>query len=108
MRLQRKLIVNGHVDPLHDVDALPDALVLHLAENSRAELESLAARAVNRRPPLIVVGAGSDPAIMRMALHAGARDLLPLPLVEDDLIGGAEAHRAWITALPNGGAAKRP
>ena len=87
VRLQRKLIVNGHVDPLHDVDTLPDALVLHLAENSRAELESLAARAVNRRPPLIVVGAGSDPAIMRMAMHAGARDLLPLPLVEDDLIG---------------------
>jgi pilus assembly protein CpaE len=112
MSLQRKLIVNGHVDPLHDVDALPDALVLHLAENSRAELESLAARAVNRRPPLIVVGAGSDPAIMRMAMHAGARDLLPLPLVEDDLIAAlrrierdhsaAAAHgEATVTAFMN-------
>lgn len=86
IHLEHKLIVNGHVDPLHDVDVLPDALVLHLAENSRAELESLAARAVNRRPPLIVVGASSDPAIMRMAMHAGARDLLPLPLVENDLV----------------------
>src|SRR5215467_8666529 len=82
LRLQRKLTVNGHVDPLHDVSTLPDALILHLGETSHAELESLAARAADKRPPLIVVGSVSDTTVMRLAMQAGARDLLPLPLVE--------------------------
>jgi pilus assembly protein CpaE len=86
LRLQRKLTVNGHVDPLHEVTALPEALILHLGETSHAELESLAARAADRRPPLIVVGDANDTTVMRLAMQAGARDLLPLPLVEADLI----------------------
>jgi pilus assembly protein CpaE len=86
LRLQRKLTVNGHVDPLHEVTALPEALILHLGETSHAELESLAARAADRRPPLIVVGDTNDTTVMRLAMQAGARDLLPLPLVEGDLI----------------------
>src|SRR5688572_28925545 len=79
LHLQRKLVVNGHVDPLHAVDTLPDALILHLGETWRAELESLAACPVDRRPPLIVVGHASDAQVMRVAMQAGARDLLPLP-----------------------------
>src|SRR5215467_4971552 len=98
LRLQRKLTVNGHVDPLHDVGTLPDALILHLGETSHAELESLAERAVDRRPPLIVVGSASDTIVMRLAMQAGARDLLPLPLVEADLIAALKRigrdHRA--------------
>jgi pilus assembly protein CpaE len=86
LRLQRSLTVNGHVDPLHDVPTLPDALILHLGETSHAELESLAARAADKRPPLIVVGSVSDTTVMRLAMQAGARDLLPLPLVEADLV----------------------
>lgn len=86
LRLQRKLTVNGHVDPLHEVTALPEALILHLGETSHAELESLAARAADRRPPLIVVGDTNGTTVMRLAMQAGARDLLPLPLVEEDLI----------------------
>jgi pilus assembly protein CpaE len=90
LRLERKLTVNGHVDPLHEVTTLPDALILHLGETSHAELESLAARAVDRRPPVIVVGSASDATVMRLAMQAGARDLLPLPLVEDDLIAALQ------------------
>jgi len=90
LRLQRKLIVNGHADPLHEVDTLPDALILHLGETSHAELESVAARPAERRPPLIVVGSGGNTTVMRLAMHAGARDLLPLPLVEADLIAALE------------------
>lgn len=86
LRVQSKLIVNGHVDPLHEVENLPDALILHLGETSHAELESLAARPVDRRPSLIVVGSGSDMNVLRLAMQAGARDLLPLPLVEADLM----------------------
>lgn len=84
--LERKLVVNGHTDPLHGVAELPDALVLHLGETWRAELEGLAARAADRRPPLVVVGSAADAAAMRLAMQAGARDLLPMPLIEADLV----------------------
>lgn len=90
LRLQRKLTVNGHVDPLHDVSSMPDALILHLGEKSHAELESLSARAVDQRPPLIVVGSANDTNVMRLAMQAGARDLLPLPLIETDLLAALQ------------------
>lgn len=86
LELQRKLIVNGHVDPLHGVETAPGALILHLGDKWQAELESLAARPADRRPPLIVIGSSTDTNVMRLAMQAGARDLLPLPLSADDLI----------------------
>jgi pilus assembly protein CpaE len=98
VRIERKLVVNGHVDPLHEVTTLPDALILHLGETSHAELESVAARALDSRPPLIVLGSGSDTTVMRLAMQAGARDLLPLPVVEADLVAALQRierdHRA--------------
>src|SRR5262249_4699838 len=90
VRIERNLVVNGHVDPLHEVTTLPDALILHLGETSHAELESVAARAVDSRPPLIVLGSGSDTTVMRLAMQAGARDLLPLPVVEADLVAALQ------------------
>ncbi len=101
LQLQRKLTVNGHVDPLHDVSTMPDALILHLGEKSQAELESLSARAVDKRPPLIAVGSGNDTNVMRLAMQAGARDLLPLPLVEADLVAALQriARDRRVTAV---------
>lgn len=84
--LYRKLVVNGHTDPLHEVEDMPDALVLHLGETWHAELEGLAARAAYRRPPLVVIGSAPDGTAMRLAMQAGARDLLPVPLIEADLV----------------------
>lgn len=112
VQIERKLVVNGHVDPLHDIATPPDALVLHLGETWRAELESLASRPADRRPPLVVLGSTGDTAAMRLAMQAGARDLLPLPLVEADLIDAlaridrdqravASAHETAITAFIN-------
>ncbi len=86
LQIQRNLVVNGHVDPLHGIESLPEALILHLGETWQAELQSLAARPADQRPPLIVVGSASDTNVMRLAMQAGARDLLPLPLVAEDLI----------------------
>lgn len=101
VQIERKLVVNGHVDPLHGVATLPDALVLHLGDTWRAELESLAAMPADRRPPLIAVGSNNDTAAMRLAMQAGARDVLPLPLVEADLIAALARiqrdHRAVAT-----------
>lgn len=83
---RRQLNSNGHVDPLHGVDTLPDLVVLHLSQLWREELEAIAARPPQSRPALIVVGAASDVNVMRLAMQAGARDLLPLPFVEADLL----------------------
>lgn len=87
---QRQLNSNGHVDPLHGVDAVPDLVVLHLSHLWREELEAIAARPPERRPALIVVGAASDVNVMRLAMQAGARDLLPHPFVEADLLQAIE------------------
>src|SRR5512146_2502999 len=112
IRIERKLVVNGHVDPLHGITNPPDALVLHLGQNWQAELESLAARPADRRPPLVVVGSTSDTNAMRLAMQAGARDLLPQPLVEADLVAALarierdqkaalSRHEGAITAFMN-------
>jgi pilus assembly protein CpaE len=83
---RRLLNTNGHVDPLHGVEAMPDLVVLHVSQLWRDELEAIAARSPERRPALIVVGAASDMNVMRLAMQAGARDLLPLPFAEADLL----------------------
>jgi pilus assembly protein CpaE len=103
IRAERKLTVNGHADPLAGLDAMPDVLVLHLGESWQAELESLAARPADRRPPLVVIASASDTNIMRLAMQAGARDLLPLPLVESDLLAAlARIARDRQAAKPRG------
>ena len=82
----RQLNSNGHVDPLHGVDALPDLAILHLSHLWREELEAIAARSPERRPALIVVGAANDMNVMRLAMQAGARDLVPEPLNKAELL----------------------
>lgn len=90
---RRQLNSNGHVDPLHGIDALPDVVVLHLSQLWREELEAIAARPPERRPVLIVVGAASDVNVMRLAMQVGARDLLPDPLVKADLLEAIQRTR---------------
>jgi pilus assembly protein CpaE len=86
LAVHRELVVNGHVDPLHGAQAAPDALVLHLSQNWREELEALVQRPAEQRPALIVLGPAADMNVMRLAMQAGARDFLPVPLVRDDLL----------------------
>jgi pilus assembly protein CpaE len=82
----RQLNSNGHVDPLHGVGTPPDLVVLHLSQLWREELEAIALRPPQSRPALIVVGAANDVNVMRLAMQAGARDLLPHPFAEADLL----------------------
>ena len=105
LTIERKLVVNGHVDPLHEVAEVPDALVLHLDEAWRAELAALAETPADRRPPLIVIGSTQDATATRLAMQAGARDLLPLPLVEADLFAALERiarDRRTLTSVRTG------
>jgi pilus assembly protein CpaE len=84
--IRRQMNSNGHADPLHYVEKLPDVLILHLSHLWREELEAVAARHLERKTALIVVGASSDMGMMRLAMQAGARDLLPEPVVKNDLL----------------------
>ena len=84
--IRRQMNTNGHADPLHYVEKLPDVLILHLSHLWREELEAVAARHLERKTALIVVGASSDMGMMRLAMQAGARDLLPEPVVKNDLL----------------------
>lgn len=79
-----KIIVNGHSNPLYGVNRNPDLLLL-CDLHGRGELEALTGVPAEDRPPVVVFGTGDDPAAMRMALKAGARDYLTLPLQKDEI-----------------------
>ncbi len=85
----KKIISNGHSDPLHDVPARQDVLLLHYIPGY-GELEHLAEAAINKRLPLIVLGPADDPDAMRLAMRAGASDYISQPLQQSDLLSALE------------------
>ncbi|MEJ2115426.1 MAG: AAA family ATPase [Gammaproteobacteria bacterium] len=85
-QLQSKLIVNGHMDPLHGENKLPDILVLDLSLAWKDELKALSQRSRSERPTMIAIGAEGNPEMMRLAMKAGARDFFTHPVVADELV----------------------
>ena len=107
-----RLITNGHVDPLHGVDKMPDLLML-CDIGANGELQTLVKTAADDRPALVVFGPGDDTAAIRMAMKAGARDYLTLPLdvaeidevvtqVASELSAAAEKHSGSLHVFING------
>jgi pilus assembly protein CpaE len=96
-----RVIVNGHTDPLHDVDPRPDLLLLHHVQGY-GELEYLATVSPNQRPRLLVFGPAGDPAAMRLAMRAGASDYLPEPLNSADLLHSLERVCAELSQKTGG------
>jgi pilus assembly protein CpaE len=84
-----RILSNGHVDPLHNVTTMPDLLLLCDIQ-AEDELRTLTNIPAEKRPPLIVFGAGQDPDAIRRAMRAGARDYLSLPLNENELFNAIE------------------
>jgi pilus assembly protein CpaE len=82
--LTKKVISNGHTDPMHDVRSKPDVLLLHYIPGY-GELEFLAESAASQRVPLIVMGPADDPEAMRLAMRAGASDYVSQPLQHEEL-----------------------
>ena len=82
--ITKKIISNGHTDPLHDVRSRPDVLLLQYVRGN-PELGHLADSAIENRLPLIVLGPADDPVAMRLAMQAGASDYLSQPLQQNDL-----------------------
>ncbi|MGI9258271.1 MAG: AAA family ATPase [Gammaproteobacteria bacterium] len=94
LRVEKRVITNGDSDPLRGVLSVPDLLVLHIGSGSTSELDAIAKYSPEERPPLIVVGDGSNPGSMRAAMHAGARDFLAEPISEEDLLSSVRRFTA--------------
>jgi len=83
-RTEIRIITNGHVDPLHGVTRQPDLLLL-CDIHGEEELRSVARTAPDKRPALVVFGPGDNTDSIRMAMRAGVRDYLTLPLNAGEL-----------------------
>lgn len=98
LRVDTRVIVNGHADPLHEMAELPDLLILVVANNSLAELTALSERPARSRPPLIVISDALDTETMRVAMRAGARDFVREDAEVSVLLGAVEAIAEEIEA----------
>jgi len=98
LEVQSHIVTNGHVDPLEGVAFDPEIVVLHFEHKKTAELAAWAARPVEGRPVLIVVGPGGDGEATRLAIRSGARDFLPEPVGKADLISTLQQVRAELRA----------
>ena len=56
----KRVVSNGHADPLHGVDELPTLLVLLVSEHAEAELQALASRPLSARPATLVIAETSS------------------------------------------------
>lgn len=84
LAVSKRLIANGHTDPLHNVMELPDTLIFATTAAWEEELKSLGERPPSERPPTVVIGINGNAAVMRMAMRVGARDyfIFPVPPAE--------------------------
>lgn len=89
---QTRVITNGSVDPLYGLAEMPDLLLL-CDHNAIGELETLQNKAPESRPHLLVFGQGEDAKTIRLAMRAGARDYLTIPLAEEELFAAVEEIR---------------
>ncbi|QXI31305.1 AAA family ATPase [Pseudomonas vanderleydeniana] len=97
LEVSTRLVSNGHVDPLYGLERMPDLLLLRVSHLWREELAALLQRPAHERPPLLVCGLLNEQEAMRLAMQAGARDVLPEPIAEMELVAAlnrlvAEAH----------------
>ncbi|WP_237886539.1 AAA family ATPase [Pseudomonas sp. PGPR40] len=86
LEVSTRLVSNGHVDPLYGLDRMPDLLLLRVSHLWREELAALLLHPAHERPPMLVCGPLSEHEGMRMAMQAGARDVLPEPIAETELV----------------------
>ncbi len=84
-RIMKRFVSNGHIDPLYDLDEMPDLLILNLSEHWQGELDELLNHSAANRPPVLVVGDQHNAEIMRKAMQAGARDFLNFPINQVEL-----------------------
>ncbi len=90
LQVSARLASDGHCDPLYGLESMPGILLLHVSEHWREELASLLQRLPSERPALLVSGNLEAAEGMRLAMQAGARDFLPEPLDEQELVNALQ------------------
>ncbi len=88
--IEVRTITNGHTDPLFGLGTFPDLLVFRVGERWEMELEAISHRPPSQRPAMIVVSDSVDPAVMRTAMQAGARDFFGEPMAASALLASVE------------------
>ena len=83
--LTRKLISNGHSDPLYNVTRQHEILIYVVGDGWEEGLTALAERSPAQRPHTLVVGPDGDIARYRAAMRAGARDYIVEPVTSEEL-----------------------
>lgn len=86
LAVNTRLVTNGHTDPLYGLEQMPDFLLLRVSHLWREELAALLQRPASERPPLLICGPLNEREGVRLAMQAGARDFLPEPVAEDELV----------------------
>jgi len=89
LEVDTRLLTNGSVDPLQGVSYTPDLLIIY-DHGSEGELETLRQMPAEARPELLVFGPGDNATAIRMAMRAGARDYLTLPLDKGELFAAID------------------
>lgn len=90
LQISTRLVSNGHSDPLHGLEQLPDVLLLRVSQHWREELAALLQRPAAERPVLLVCGALDQAEGLRLAMQAGARDFLSEPLNRLELVAALQ------------------
>ena len=85
IHVSTRIVNNGHTDPLHGLNTLPDILILWLSAQWPDELQALANRPLALRPATIAIGPKDDPDILRQAMRSGVRDFLNRPVTPQEL-----------------------
>lgn len=85
LQVSTRLVSNGHTDPFHGLEQMPDFLLLRVSHLWREELAALLLLPVKDRPPLLVCGPLDEREGMRLAMQAGARDFLSEPMSPEEL-----------------------
>lgn len=77
--IDTKVHGNGHGELWRSNEPLPDALVLGIGENWHVELPPLLAALPANKPPFLVACPVNDIDLMKLAMRAGARDVVTPP-----------------------------
>ena len=104
LQVTTRLVSNGHADPLHGVERLPDLLLLRVSHLWREELAALLQRPAHERPPLLICGPLEEREGIRLAMQAGARDFLPEPVAAEELLAtlGRMIRESRVGPAPGG------
>jgi pilus assembly protein CpaE len=84
-----RVLTNGSVDPLQGVSYTPDLLLVY-DHGAEGELETLQRMPADARPELLVYGTGDNARAIRLAMRAGARDYLTIPLDRKELVDAVD------------------